>query len=313
MAPLRQGEEGLWSDNSTALLPIDELAGVGQALHLADAFAYRVGPVGADVPFGSYNEPRYTPVGPWSMDVAPLLQANRLAMDPGGCHASSMQAFHQSGLLNTNSIEAATTSSVVSLQSPSNTSDGEGLFKCTFCEKSKRRRCELKYVLSSSSMITMSRTTDNAIRKHMKRHTRPYVCTFPSCTSRHGSRSDWKRHEETQHVIQGSWLCTARLPGGSKCFTNFTSEPALRSHLSVTHRIPTLQITSQLCENMHLGEEGVGRFWCGFCQDIVSQEPHRGYDHKEMRMQHIGDHYDKDDSFVAEQVALQSPHASEEC
>jgi hypothetical protein len=63
---------------------------------------------------------------------------------------------------------------------------------------------------------------------------------------------------------------------------------------------------------MHLGEEGVGRFWCSFCQDIVSQEPHRGYDHKEMRMQHIGDHYDKDDNFVAEQVALQSPHASEE-
>jgi hypothetical protein len=29
-------------------------------------------------------------------------------------------------------------------------------------------------------------------------------------------------------------------------------------------------------------------------------------------MQHIGDHYDKDDNFVAEQVALQNPHASEE-
>lgn len=61
---------------------------------------------------------------------------------------------------------------------------------------------------------------------------------------------------------------------------------------------------------MHLGEEAVGRFWCGFCQDVVSQEPNGGCDPKEMRMQHIGDHYDKDD--IAEQVALQSPHASEQ-
>jgi hypothetical protein len=53
---------------------------------------------------------------------------------------------------------------------------------------------------------------------------------------------------------------------------------------------------------MHLGEEAVGRFWCGFCQDIVSQESQSGCDPKEMRMQHIGDHYDKDD--IAEQVAL---------
>ena len=153
MAPLRQGEEGLWSDNSAALLPIDELAGVGQALHLADAFAYRVGPIGADVPFGSYNEPRYTPVGSWSMDVAPFFQANQLAMDHEDFHASSMQTIYQRGLLNTNCNEVAATSSVVSLQSPSNTSDGESLFKCTFCDKSKRRRCELKYADTISSHV----------------------------------------------------------------------------------------------------------------------------------------------------------------
>lgn len=142
----------------------------------------------------------------------------------------------------------------------------------------------------------------------MKRHTRPYACTFPSCPSRHGSRSDWKRHEETQHVIQESWLCTARSPDGSKCFTNLASERALRQHLDITHRVPTLQITSKVCEDMHLGEEGAGRFWCGFCQDIVRQEP--GHDPKDMRMQHVGDHYDKDEC-IAEYVVLQPPHASE--
>lgn len=158
----------------------------------------------------------------------------------------------------------------------------------------------------------MSSVTDNDHRKHMKRHTRPYVCTFPSCTSRHGSRSDWKRHEETQHVIQDNWLCTARLSDGSKCFTNLTSEQALRNHLVVAHRVPTLQITSQLCQDMHLGEAGAGRFWCGFCQDIVRQEPDSGHGPTEMRMQHVGDHYDKDDCSVASYVFLHSPHASED-
>ena len=153
MAPLRQGEEDLWSDNSTALLPIDELAGVGQALYLADAFAYRVGPVGADVPFGSYNEPRYTPVGSWSVDVAPPLQAHQLALDHGDFHASPVQTAHSNGLLDTNCSEFATTSSVVSLQSRSNTSDGEGPFKCEICDKSKRRRCELKYAVIGSLNI----------------------------------------------------------------------------------------------------------------------------------------------------------------
>lgn len=154
MTPLRQGEEGLWIDNSTALLPIDELAGVGQALHLTDAYAYRVGPVGADVPFGGYNEPRCTPTGPWSVDVVPPFKANQLATDRGDCHTSSMQTVHSSGLLNTNGIEVTTNSSAVSVQSPSNTSDGEGLFRCTFCGKSKRRRCELKYVVTCSSQTS---------------------------------------------------------------------------------------------------------------------------------------------------------------
>jgi len=145
MAPLRQGEEGLWFDNSASLRPINELAGVGQALHLTDASAYRVGPVGANVSFGSYNEPRCAPLGPWPVDVVPPFQANQLAMDHGDFYASSMQTIHSNGLPNINSNEVTATSSAASLRSPSNNSDGEGLFRCTNCEKSMRRRCELKY------------------------------------------------------------------------------------------------------------------------------------------------------------------------
>lgn len=160
-------------------------------------------------------------------------------------------------------------------------------------------------------LILTSSVTDNDRRKHIKRHTRPYVCTFTSCDSSHGSRSDWKRHEETQHVLQESWLCTARLPDGSKCLANFTSEHAFQSHLVVAHNVPVLQATSQLCEDMHLGEAGAGRFWCGFCQDIVRQDLQSGHGPTEMRMQHVGDHYDKDDCSIVNYVFLPSPHASE--
>jgi len=151
--------------------------------------------------------------------------------------------------------------------------------------------------------------TDDVRRKHMKRHTRPYVCTFPSCTSRHGSRSDWRRHEESQHPIEESWLCTTRSPNGARCLNNFSSEHALQHHLVVTHRMPALQITLELCEDMHLGSNSADRFWCGFCKDIVSQEPRIGRTFKERRMLHMGDHYDKDDFSIAEYVFLQPPQA----
>jgi hypothetical protein len=136
--------------------------------------------------------------------------------------------------------------------------------------------------------------TDDSRRKHVKRHTKPYVCTFPPCTSRHGSRSDWKRHEESQHAISESWLCSTRVLDGTRCFTNFSSEHGLQCHLVVAHRMPASKITLELCEAMHLGENGVGRFWCGFCKDIISQEPRNDCNPREMRTRHVGDHYDKD-------------------
>jgi hypothetical protein len=59
---------------------------------------------------------------------------------------------------------------------------------------------------------------------------------------------------------------------------------------------------------MHLGDNGAGRFWCGFCKDIVRQEARSDCNPREMRMQHVGDHYDKEDS---DYVSLQALHASD--
>lgn len=34
----------------------------------------------------------------------------------------------------------------------------------------------------------------------MKRHDRPYGCTFSTCNKAFGSKGDWKRHENSQHI-----------------------------------------------------------------------------------------------------------------
>ena len=132
-------------------------------------------------------------------------------------------------------------------------------------------------------------------RKHMKRHTRPYICTFSDCNSRHGSRSDWKRHEESQHVLHESWKCTMTVSDGGNCFADLTSEVELQSHLTITHDLSAKDVTSTFCEQMRLGQNASDRFWCGFCQGIIDQKARIGCDPREMRMQHIGDHFDQQD------------------
>lgn len=143
-APLGQGEEGLWFDQSAALLPVDGLAGVGQALHLADAFAGRVGAVGANVLLEGRGEHKHAAMEFSSMDVTPPSGSNQLIPTHGEFHAVPNKANDWSGFLKAEDCGIHMTSSMVSLQSPIDTSDGEGPFKCTICNKPKRRQCELK-------------------------------------------------------------------------------------------------------------------------------------------------------------------------
>lgn len=147
MVPFRQGEEGLWSDHSTALLPVDGLAGVGQAQYLADAFAGRTGSLDADALLGAYGGPRRTAMECASMGLVSLfpLRPNRSVSNHGELRSSSTQSNYSSGLTKAQSNDSERKLSVIPLRSPVETSDGEGFFRCTMCHKPKRRRCELKY------------------------------------------------------------------------------------------------------------------------------------------------------------------------
>jgi hypothetical protein len=142
IAPLSQGEEGLWFDNSAALLPVDGLAGVGQALHLADAFAGRTGSLDTNVFLGRHVQSRYTAMEFESLDLIPPFSSDRSVY--GEYHATPADADNFGGLFKADGQVLQSPSSMVSSQSPINTGDGEGPFKCPQCPKLTRRRCELK-------------------------------------------------------------------------------------------------------------------------------------------------------------------------
>lgn len=140
----------------------------------------------------------------------------------------------------------------------------------------------------------------------MKRHTRPYGCTMPGCYVRHGSRSDWKRHEMKAHAIHESWKCTLARLNGNLCHANFSSEDKLRAHLDKHDLMSVGRSVVELAEEMHLGREGHGRFWCGFCNAIVAVDHSSGGKHpRELRFEHIGDHFDKEDRRISDYLCPQ--------
>lgn len=133
----------------------------------------------------------------------------------------------------------------------------------------------------------------------MKRHTRPYGCTFPNCVKRFGSRNDWKRHENSQHFLQEMWRCEREVQNGGKCGKLVYQEDKLAQHL---HRHHGIALNSAQNEDerksMHLGREGHHHFWCGFCNKLIKQQDSMHQGAWDMRFKHIGDHFDKDNYHI---------------
>jgi len=46
--------------------------------------------------------------------------------------------------------------------------------------------------------------------KHLKRHSKPFGCTHDGCNKIFGPKSDWKRHENSQHHQLECWKCDIR-------------------------------------------------------------------------------------------------------
>ncbi|KAF3398248.1 hypothetical protein F1880_005637 [Penicillium rolfsii] len=161
------------------------------------------------------------------------------------------------------------TSSVV----PEANDEKQDWFQCDVCSKRTRLRCEMK--------------------KHQKRHERPYGCTFPHCAKSFGSKADWKRHETSQHLHLPSWLCTFHdATKAGPCERIFYREETFAQHLTQTHRVSKTKVkTAMLGSRLDLANQS--QFWCGFCSRTVELK-NSGAAALDERFNHIDvEHYKK--------------------
>ncbi|KAK4144188.1 uncharacterized protein C8A04DRAFT_28090 [Dichotomopilus funicola] len=145
--------------------------------------------------------------------------------------------------------------------------------KCEVCGKFFHRPCELK--------------------KHRKRHAKPYSCTFPRCEKSFGSKNDWKRHENSQHIQDEIWRCTEEpidRPGQQECGKVCYRRESLKSHLTKDHGIHDLVTLDKKLAECRMGRNFESRFWCGFCQKTIEPTGRGGPVHSE-RFDHIENHY----------------------
>ncbi|KAK1971685.1 hypothetical protein LY78DRAFT_651508 [Colletotrichum sublineola] len=140
------------------------------------------------------------------------------------------------------------------------------------CRKGFNRKCELK--------------------KHMKRHEKPYGCTFSNCKKRFGSKNDWKRHENSQHFQVEMWKCHEKRADNDSesCGKVCHRRETFRSHLAREHKMDDVVQVDKVLEKCRVGRNGEPRFWCGFCSKIV-EIPQRGATAWAGRFNHIDDHY----------------------
>ncbi|KAF2662967.1 hypothetical protein K491DRAFT_709618 [Lophiostoma macrostomum CBS 122681] len=140
--------------------------------------------------------------------------------------------------------------------------------------------------------VTVARPCD--MRKHMKRHTRPYGCTYPKCHKRFGAKSDWKRHENSQHFQLESFRCQLPSPSSQiPCGELFYRVEGFRSHLEQEHKMVMVDAINHEVKNRRIGKNGQGQFWCGFCRKIVRLEKKRNAAWDE-RFDHIDNHFSKE-------------------
>ncbi|CAG8949971.1 hypothetical protein HYFRA_00004303 [Hymenoscyphus fraxineus] len=193
---------------------------------------------------------------------------------------------------------------------------------CKVCKRFQGRPCELRYVtphLSQHLTILPAQEQQLIIdiltkyRKHMKRHERPYGCTFLSCGKTFGSKNDWKRHENSQHFQIETWRCDGSLPEGGPCSKVCYRRQSFLDHLKKDHPLPpssplstssastsALSTSSSIMEedepyrekleSCRIGRNSQDRFWCGFCVQLIDLKK-KGLDAWTERFDHIDDHF----------------------
>ncbi|KAK8036069.1 hypothetical protein PG991_002142 [Apiospora marii] len=151
------------------------------------------------------------------------------------------------------------------------------------CDKKFVRPCELK--------------------KHLKRHSKPYGCTFQNCSKRFGSKNDWKRHENSQHFLHEAWRCDLQRSNSRSpevCGKLSHRRETFKEHLSKVHTLQGEELEIKL-EHCRVGRNCEARFWCGFCERIIEIE-RKGLGAFTERFNHIDDHFSGRDGRPRKQI-----------
>jgi hypothetical protein len=137
----------------------------------------------------------------------------------------------------------------------------------------------------------MGRTCD--LNKHLKRHVRPYGCTYPKCFKKFGAKSDWKRHENSQHFQQEVFRCDL-LDSDKTCGQHYHRAAQFRNHLKHEHKPVSTDEMQIIVDRCKIGKNCQGQYWCGFCCKIKALKTRRNHAWDE-RFDHIAHHFEKDD------------------
>lgn len=147
---------------------------------------------------------------------------------------------------------------------------------CQECHKKFKRPCELK--------------------KHMKRHEKPYACTHSDCDKRFGSKNDWKRHENSQHIQLEFWKCSEKVTDSNRSYQPVSCgkichrRETFKNHLDKDHGITDLEMIDKRCTDCRNGRNFESRFWCGFCKKTIEFGKNGGLAWSE-RFDHIDAHF----------------------
>ncbi|KAI1344765.1 hypothetical protein F5Y15DRAFT_4285 [Xylariaceae sp. FL0016] len=212
---------------------------------------------------------------PHELDDLEIRGAPSLAVDLNNQNSlkSLLEQLQNTGMLKKLGYVEVSPDQQIPKPAESSASTGcESAHRCSRCKKTFSRKCELK--------------------KHEKRHEKPYGCTFQGCNKRFGSKNDWKRHENSQHFMLELWKCDepTREKPSEPCGKVNRRREHFRTHLENEHNVHDQQAIDRKLETCRLGRNCEARFWCGFCRKIIEIKQ-KGLQAWTERFNHIDEHF----------------------
>jgi hypothetical protein len=148
---------------------------------------------------------------------------------------------------------------------------------------------------------TVARACD--MKKHMTRHKKPYGCTYPRCNKRFGAKSDWKRHEGSQHFQLEAYRCAQTTATGEICGEHFLRAGLFENHLDDCHKMSPEERGHEV-KSHRIGKNYQQQFWCGFCEKIIALKEKRNAAWDE-RFDHIAHHFERDPKSIDDWVCVE--------